>query len=212
MITSSLLATVAHFRCLSYLKNQAKSPLVAFSGNENYDFHPPPLEPAVIRRSPMGEPSDEINRLAAHLPAAARAPFKERVWRDFEAAAAIAERGASAGLSASQIAVAIEDDTLIDRVARFGKRLREIKLPKGGFSTKEDAQAAGAFAKAFRDLQERETELGLPIREKPEAVNEAERLATAYYRRHTATGEFIPPRPRGRPRGAGKQAPSPKPS
>jgi hypothetical protein len=151
----------------------------------------------------MGEPSRDIDRLAAHLPEFARVPFKERVQAAFNAAATIAERGATAGLSGTQIAAAIADNTLIDRLVRFQKWQREIELPECGFTTKQQAQAGAAFAKTFHDLQESEAACRFPITEKPDQVRDAERMASDYYRHHTETGEMKPRRPRGRPRREG---------
>jgi tetratricopeptide (TPR) repeat protein len=168
--------------------------------DSDHTVETPPSKPAVIQPSSMGEPSEDIERLAGHLPEGARAPFKQRVSEDFEAAATIAERGTAAGLSAIQIAIAIADETLVDRLVRFQKGLREIELPEGGFATKEQAQAAAAFAKTFHDLQESEAAFGLPLTDKPHEVSQAEAMKSEYYRYHTETGEPIPRRPRGRPR------------
>jgi hypothetical protein len=103
-------------------------------------------------------------------------------------------------LSPAQVAAVIEDSTLGRLQARYEKRLREIVLPKGGFTTKAEANAAGRLSKTLRDLQKIQRKLRLPVTVIPERVREAERLRTDYETHHTKTGEVIPRRPRGRPR------------
>jgi ankyrin repeat protein len=182
-------------------RSQEQENIVSILDHWKYYKTLPSSQPADLRRSPMGEPpTEDIERLAGHLPEGARTSFKQRVSDDFKAAATIAERGAAAGLSATQIAAAIADDTLVDRFVRFQKGLREIELPEGGFTRKEEAQAAAAFAKTFHDLQESEAVFGLLLTDKPPEVSQAEAMKSAYYRHHTETGELIPARPRGRPR------------
>jgi hypothetical protein len=93
------------------------------------------------------------------------------------------------------------DDTRLGRLlARYEKRLREIELPEGGFTTKEQAAAGARLAQTLRHLQNVQRDLDLPVTETPEKVSKAEALASVYRYRHDETGAFKPPRRRGRPR------------
>lgn len=97
--------------------------------------------------------------------------------------------------------VRASDDTRLSRLqARYEQRMRDIILPPGGFTTKEQAKAAHRLSSTLRDLQRVQRELGLPLTQKPECVREAERLRQAYEHHHTKGGEYIAPQPRGRPR------------
>jgi hypothetical protein len=100
-----------------------------------------------------------------------------------------------------ELVAAMLKDSILGRLQeKYEKQLREIELPEGGFTTIEQARAGKSFAKTFHDLQKRRKKMKLPPLEKPRRVPEAERMADNYYAHHTKTGEFIPPRPRGRPR------------
>jgi hypothetical protein len=112
--------------------------------------------------------------------------------------------------SPEMVAAMLRDSILGRLQQKFEKGLRDIKLPEGGFTTKEQARAGTAFATTFYRLQKRRAQLGLPPVEKPWQVSDAERMKSDYYAHHTATGEFIPPRPRGRPRKAVEVATSPE--
>jgi hypothetical protein len=110
-------------------------------------------------------------------------------------------KAAKAEATARETTGRATDDTRLGRLqTRFERRLREIELPEGGFSSKAQAKAADRLWKTYRDLQKVEAELGLPVTEKPDRVTEAVRMRSLYRLHHTKTGEIIPPRPRGRPR------------
>ena len=132
-----------------------------------------PIEASGSSGVPDGEPSGNIDSLADHLPEQARAPFKQRVWSDFEAARTIAERGAAAGLSALQIAAAIENDTLVDRLVRFHKGLREVELPEGGFTTPSRQRREQPLGKPFTTCKRVRRRSGCRLRKKPEQIREA---------------------------------------
>jgi hypothetical protein len=102
-------------------------------------------------------------------------------------------------LSPEQVALILEDCPLGHVLARYERQLRDIELPEGGFTTKAQADAAGRLDQTFRELQNIQAGLGLPVSEKPERVREAVRRRSAYVKHHTKTGEVIPARPRGRP-------------
>jgi hypothetical protein len=92
-------------------------------------------------------------------------------------------------------------DTRLARLqARLQRRVREIELPEGGFTSKAQAKAAARLSTTFRDLQKVRAELELPPLEKPPEVREVARLRSDYVKHHTKTGEAIPRRRRGRPR------------
>jgi hypothetical protein len=94
-----------------------------------------------------------------------------------------------------------DDDTRLGLQARYQKRLREIELPEGGFTTKAQVAAADRLAATYRQLRAVQTDL-----EKPEAVARAEALASAYRRSHDKTsGAAIPVRRVGRPRKTGSE-------
>jgi len=103
-------------------------------------------------------------------------------------------------LSPDQIAAVLEESPLGHAMKRYEKQLREIELPAGGFTSKEQADAGARLAQTLRDLQNVQAGLGIATTEAPERVKEAERMAGAYRRTHDERGAFIPPRPRGRPR------------
>lgn len=102
--------------------------------------------------------------------------------------------------SPEEVAAMLKDSILGRLQEKFEKQLREIELPEGRFTTIEQARGGKAFAKTFYDLQKRREKLGLPPLERPDRVKEAGSMAAEYYDHHTKTGEFIPPKPRGRPR------------
>jgi tetratricopeptide (TPR) repeat protein len=102
--------------------------------------------------------------------------------------------------SPEMVAAMVRDSILGRLDEKFEKQLREIELPEGGFTTIEQAKAGWALDKTFRDLQKRREKLRLPPMEKPDRVTEAASMAGQYYAHHNETGEFVPPRPRGRPR------------
>ena len=104
-------------------------------------------------------------------------------------------------VAAGETTARVIEDTRLGRLqARYEKRLREIELPEGGFKTKEQSDAAHRLSTTLRDLQKVQTELGLPVAEKPEKVKKAEAMVSAYYGSHDKTGAPIARRPRGRPR------------
>jgi hypothetical protein len=131
----------------------------------------------------------------------------EKVQRTLEALRAAERETTSRSATAqprpdlpSELVAAMLKDSILGRLQeKFEKQLLEIELPEGGFTTIEQARAGGALAKTFRDLQKRREKLGLPPLERPDRVTEAATMAAYYYDHHTETGEFIPPRPRGRP-------------
>jgi hypothetical protein len=103
-------------------------------------------------------------------------------------------------LSPSQLAAVLEDSSLGRLRARFEKRLDELELPAGGFTGKEQADAAKALSNTFYQLQDLEAGFGLPLREKPSKVREGERLRAEFLRHHDEDGRPIPVRRPGRPR------------
>jgi hypothetical protein len=104
------------------------------------------------------------------------------------------------GLSPELATALLKDSTLGQLQERFEKQLSEIELPEGGFTTIGQARAGSSLATTFDRLQKRRKKFGLAPILKPARVEKAARLAAHYYDHHTATGEFIPPKPRGRPR------------
>lgn len=110
-------------------------------------------------------------------------------------------RKASAETLARETTARASDDTRLGRLqARYERRLREIELPDGGFTTKAQVGAAHRLAQTFSHLQKVKSELGLPVTEKPEQVRKAEAMASAYRRSHDKSGAAIPVRRPGRPR------------
>lgn len=178
---------------------------------------------AVVESKKPGYTRDAMDNAAA-FPAVARTlsdrQLEELVEKGEVAAAVLKERGKTdptaaeprPELSPSQVAAVIEDSTLGRLQARFEKRLREIELPGGGFTTKAQATAAHRLSQTFWHLQERQRKLLLPVMEKPERVKKAEAMESAYHRSHDDTGAPIPVRPRGRPSRSPKPADSPPPN
>ena len=75
-------------------------------------------------------------------------------------------------------------DTRLSRLqvlqARYEKRLRELVLPPGGFTTKAQADAGATLGSTLRELQKLQDKLGLPMTETPERVLQAAAMASAY--------------------------------
>jgi hypothetical protein len=155
----------------------------------------PPSQPAVTpqQRPPMEEDTAKkriIARVEKMSPAKLAA--LEQVIDDFER---------SNGETTTRGMAVTNDDTRLGRLqARYEMRLRNLVLPPGGFTTKAEAKAGHRLYSTLCNLQEVQRELNLPVTKTPDRVLEAERMAKAYRDHHTKSGEFIPPRPRGRPR------------
>lgn len=97
--------------------------------------------------------------------------------------------------------LSVDDDTRLGRLgARLKRRMSEIDLPQGGFTTIAQVKRAERLSKTFRDFELARAEVGMPPIEKPESVCKAEAMASAYRRRHDKTGAPVPVRRRGRPR------------
>jgi hypothetical protein len=103
-------------------------------------------------------------------------------------------------LSPSQLEAVVEDSTLGRLRARFEKRLRELELPAGGFTSKGQADAVARLSGTFYQLQNVETGFGLPPREIPWKLTEGARLRSEWENHHDKEGRPIAVRPRGRPR------------
>jgi hypothetical protein len=149
----------------------------------------------------MDEAEEAISRLAdtLNIPVERRADLREVIFQ-FILSGDEATGPPRPDMPPELVAAMLKDSILGRLHQKFEKQLREIELPEGGFTTIEQARAGGALAKTFHDLQKRREKLGLPPMERPDRVTEAATMAAYYYDRHTETGEFIPPRPRGRPR------------
>lgn len=157
----------------------------------------------VAYNSPMPDIRKNISNLADALGITSDAlPSFEKLVFDFaaNASAATKHRGARPDRSPEEVAAMLKDSILGRLQEKFEKQLREIELPEGGFTTIEQAKAGWALDKTFRDLQKRREKMGLVPIDKPDRVTEAASMAGQYYAHHNETGEFIPPKPRGRPR------------
>ena len=113
-------------------------------------------------------------------------------------------------LSPEQLAALLEESPLGHAVTRYERQLPAAELPAGGFfQSKTQADAGASLGQALRDLQNVQARFGLPITEN-EKVRKAEAKAATYRRSHDpATGAFIVPRPRGRPRRNARQEVAP---
>jgi tetratricopeptide (TPR) repeat protein len=85
-------------------------------------------------------------------------------------------------LSPRQVAAVLEDSTLGRLRRRYEERLANVELPKDGFKTKKQAQAAGRLTTTYRDLRSRQLKLGLEPLSKDSRITEADRLREAFYR------------------------------
>jgi hypothetical protein len=162
----------------------------------------------VVRRKKM---TMDLNTIAADLglsPELAKEALKNAAVR---AAHEYTKRANDASHSPpSQIAVM--DKTLGRLRRRYEERLQNIALPASGFVEIEQARKAGRLSATYRNLRDRQIELGLEPEPKDARVVEAERLAEAFYRhvhRHTR-GDALPAR-RGRPPRQRSRPASPRP-
>jgi hypothetical protein len=103
-------------------------------------------------------------------------------------------------LSPSQLEAVVEDSQLGRLLNRYEKRLSELELPEGGFTSKEQADEVTRLRSTFYQLQNIETGFGLPLREIPPKLREGERLRSEWQNHHDKEGRPIAVRPRGRPR------------
>jgi len=81
-----------------------------------------------------------------------------------------------------------KDVARLERLERqLAQRLATVALPRDGLKNEKQYAAAAQLTGTFQEIAKLEKKLGLPVRETPQGVKEAQRLRVAFFRRGEQT-------------------------